>query len=62
MGKHTSLMCELVNQELTGPTIPDSVDEGLQANDDVPAPLRQSSRKTRNQLQLRYQNFSNMVK
>ena len=34
------------------------MDEGLQANDDMPAPLKQSSMKMRNQLPLRYQSFA----
>ena len=52
-----SKQCELVNPEPTGSTSPESMDEGLQANDDdAPAPLRWSSRKMRNQLPLRYQN------
>ena len=53
-----SKQCEQVDPELTRLTSPDSVDEGLQVNDDVPASLRQSSRKMRNQLPLRYQNFA----
>ena len=48
----------LVNPELTGLTSPDSVDEGLQVSNDASASLWQSSRKMRNQLPLRYQNFA----
>ena len=53
-----SKQCELVNQEPTRSTSWDSTDEGLQANNDMPGPLRQSSRKVRNQLPLRYWNFA----
>ena len=35
-------LCELVNPELTRSASSDSMDERAQANDDVPAPLRQS--------------------
>ena len=56
--KSPSKQCKLVHTGLTGLTNPDSVDEGPQADDDVPAPLRWSSRKTRNQLPWRYWNFA----
>ena len=49
---------EPVGPEPTGLTSLDSTNEGLHAKDDVPAPLRQSSRKIRNQLPLRYWNFA----
>ena len=49
--------CEPVDPGSTGPTSPDSMDEGPQADDDTPVPLRQNSRKMRNQLPWRYQNF-----
>ena len=45
-----SKQCEPVNPGPTGLTSQDSADEGLQANDDIPVPLRQSSGKIRNQL------------
>ena len=35
-----SKQCELVDPELTGLPSTDSMEEGLQANDDAPAPLR----------------------
>ena len=35
-----SKQCKLVNLGLTGLTSPDSADEGLQANEDMPVPLR----------------------
>ena len=54
----SSKQCKPVDPEPTRFTSPDSDDEGLQANDDTPGPLRQSSRKTRNQLPLRYWNFA----
>ena len=53
-----SKQCKRVDPEPTGLTSPDSMSEGLQANDDMPVPQRRSSRKMRNQLPWRYSNFS----
>ena len=47
---------EVVNPEPTGSTSPDSMDEGLQANDDPPAPLRKL-KEYEEPSPLRYQNF-----
>ena len=47
-----------VNTESTGSASPDPVNDGSQAGQDQPAPLRQSTCMTRNQLPWRYQNFT----
>ena len=49
---------ELVGPGLTVLARPNSADEGLQADDNASAQLRQNARKVRNQLPLRYQNFA----
>ena len=49
---------ELVDPGPIWLTSPDSADEGLQANDDMPVPLRHSSRTMRNWPQWRYQNVT----
>ena len=50
--------CELVEPELTGSTSPDTMNDGLKAEDTTPVSLWKRSRKMRKQLPLRYQNFA----